>query len=121
MLGKILQRLEDQGYAKVSGYNTFKLIKETDSSVTLLREKGTDTMIPFKKILAGIDYYKANSAAYDKGPTELRKVPITHITSPIFTLLHLIPKKSYKVSICQAPKERGKLLGGGKVNPRPNK
>lgn len=96
LLGKILQRLEDQNYAKVSGYNAFKLIKEAETSVILLREKGTKVIVPFKKILAGIDYYKENTHAYDKGPTELRKIPITYIASPVFALLHLIPKKYYK-------------------------
>lgn len=97
LLGKILQRFQDIGYAKVASYNAFKRVSETNTSVIVLREKGTEAIIPFSKILAGIKFYQENPAAYDKGPSALRKIPITHITSPVFTLLHLLPKKAYLI------------------------
>lgn len=95
LLGKILQRLEDKGYARVKGYNTFKFINHSITNVTLLRENGKEVRIPFNKMVTCIDYYKKNIHDYDSGPAQLRKVPITHITSPIFALLHLLPKSSY--------------------------
>lgn len=97
LLGRILQKLEDNGKAKVPGYNTFKRVKEKENSIILLRENGNEATIPFKTILLGIEYYKMNTQAYDKGPTELRKASITHITSPVYALLHLIPKHHYVI------------------------
>ncbi len=96
LLGKILQRFEDQGYAKVDGYNRFNLVKSGETFVTVLRQKGTEAKVDFKRLLIGIDYYKENTSAYDKGPIALRRAGITHITSPVFSLLHLLKKAAYK-------------------------
>jgi hypothetical protein len=96
LLGKILQRFEDQGYAKVDGYNRFDLVKSGETFVTVLRQKGTEAKVDFKRLLIGIDFYKENNSAYDEGPTALRRAGITHITSPVFSLLHLLKKAAYK-------------------------
>ena len=97
LLGKILQRLSDLGISKVDGYHGFEYLRETNNSVYVGREKGKDTSIPFNKIIMGIEAIKSDPLAYDKGPTVLRKFGITHITSPVWSLLHLLPIDDYKV------------------------
>ena len=95
ILGKILQRFSDQSCSQVSGYNSFGYLHETDNAVYVSREKGDDSSIPFKKLQLAIEGYQKNPELYNSGPKELRKLGLTHITSPIYSLLHLLPKESY--------------------------
>lgn len=96
LLGRILQRFEDKGKAKVVGYNEFKYVRETESSVIVLRQNGSRTPIPHARILKGIEYYQKNSESYSMGPSALGKARLTHVTSPIFALLHLLPKEAFR-------------------------
>lgn len=96
LLGKILQRFFDLKTAKVDNYNSFGYVRETDSSVIVTREAGADTPIPFSKILKAIDAYKLNTQLYYEGPTVLRQFGITHTTSPVWSLLHLLEVGEYK-------------------------
>lgn len=96
LLGKILQRFKDKAIAKVEGYNSFGYIRETENSVLITRETGEDTPVPFDKILNGIDAYKANSSLFQTTPTALREFGITHVTSPVFALLHLLEEEDFK-------------------------
>lgn len=96
LLGKILQRFKDRKVAKVEGYNSFGYIRETENSVFVTREAGEDTLIPFEKILTGIDAYKTNISLFQTTPTALRDFGITHISSPVFALLHLLAEEDYK-------------------------
>jgi len=95
LLGKILQRFFDKKVAQVEGYNSFGYLKETNQAVRLTREGGADTVVPFKKIIKGIEAYKANPQLYDEGPSALRQFGITHVTSPIWAMLHLLDKNNY--------------------------
>ncbi|MBC7383394.1 MAG: hypothetical protein H7296_10470 [Bacteroidia bacterium] len=95
LLKKILERFKEKGIARVDGYNSFGYIRETENAVFVTRETGKDTPIPFKKIMIGIDAYKANASMYQTTPTALREVGITHVTSPIFALLHLLDAEDY--------------------------
>ena len=95
LLGKILQRFYDRKAAQVEGYNSFGYLKETNQSVLVTRQAGADTVIPFEKIIKGIEAYKANPQLYDEGPTALRQFGITHMTSPIWAMLHLLEKNNY--------------------------
>jgi hypothetical protein len=96
LLGKILQRFKDKAVAKVEGYNSFGYIRETKNSIFVTREAGKDTVIPFEKILKGIDAYKSNSTMYQTTPTILRDFGITYVTSPVFALLHLLDEEDFK-------------------------
>lgn len=96
LLGKILQRFKDTNKAQVEGYNAFGYIRETRNAVFVTRENGEDTPIPFEKILKGIDAYKSNSSLYQTTPTALRDVGITHLTSPVYALLHLLEENDFK-------------------------
>jgi len=95
LLGKILQILEDRGYAQVRGYFRFEFVEEGKTWVSMKRRKGTSARIPLMKILEGIKFYQRNNDSYDEGPVALRRAGLTHITSPIFALLHLLPEEAY--------------------------
>lgn len=95
LLGKMLQRFEDQGFAQVEGYYRFERVRETTSGVIVKRQKGTEAVIPFLKILRGIEFYQENPSWYDSGPSQLREAHILHVTSPVFALLHLLPQEVF--------------------------
>ena len=95
LLGKILQRFSDQGYSQAPGCNSFGYIRETDNAVYVSREEGEDSSIPFKQVLVAIEGCQDNHDFYDSGPDTLRELGLTHITSPIYSLLHLLSKESY--------------------------
>ena len=96
LLQLILKRFKEKRKAQVEGYNSFCYIRETNNSVVVTRETGEDTTIPFGKILKGINAYKANSTLYHIGPTALRDFGVTHLTSPVWSLLHLLNEENYK-------------------------
>lgn len=95
LLGKILQRFADRKIVQVEGYNAFGYIKETNNSVKVTREGGEDTLIPFSKILKGIEAYQNQPSLYNEGPVSLRQFEITHVTSPVWALLHLLSIEEY--------------------------
>ncbi len=95
LLGKILQRFADKKIAQVNGYSMFGYIKETNKAVYVTREGGEDTPVPFNKILIGIEAYQKDNNLYNEGPTALREFGITHVTSPIWSILHLLTKEEY--------------------------
>jgi hypothetical protein len=95
ILLKILKRFKEKGLAQVSGYKSFGYLRETPKSVYVSREDGEDTPVSHKLLLMGIGAYLQNPSLYNEGPVELRRFKITHVTSPIFALLHLIPKEEY--------------------------
>ena len=95
ILKQILINFTAKGYSQVPGYNRFGYIGQTDSAVIVSRETGQDTKIPFAKILMGIEAVKQKRSVYDAGPASLRDFEITHINSPIWSLLHMVPKSDY--------------------------
>lgn len=95
LLGKILQRFSDKKIWQVEGYNSCEYLYETDSSVFVGREKGEDSKVPFNIIIKGIDAYKSKVDLYKEGPTKLREYGITHVTSPVWSLLHLLSPEDY--------------------------
>lgn len=96
LLGRILQRFIDLQIAQVAGYNSFGFIKLNKTSVIVSRENGKDTIVPFAKIIVGIEAYQETPSLYDEGPTALKTFGITHVTSPVFALLHLLTMDDYR-------------------------
>jgi hypothetical protein len=96
VLNKILDKFTELGEAKSIKGKVFGYIKKTNSSVHVTREDGDDTVVPFAKILQGIEAYHMNSEWYNQGPSILREAKITHVTSPVWALLHLMKKKDYQ-------------------------
>ena len=97
ILGRILQRLIDTKKAQADGFKSFKLVHYNKSSIIILREKGTEAVIPFKKLLVGIEAFQSDPSLYDRGPSSLRPFGLTHITSPIYALLHLLNREDFKL------------------------
>jgi len=96
LLDKILKAFREKKIAQVEGYNSFGYIRETGKAIWVTREKGQDTQIPFIKILKGINAYKAKPELYNEGPGKLRDFGITHVNSPVWSLLHLLSIGNYK-------------------------
>jgi len=94
LLGKALKTFELVVIAK-GVQNDFGYIGEFPTHVLVTREGGLDTKIPYTKLLTVIEVYQANPELYDIGPAALRDFGITHITSPIWAILHLLKKTDY--------------------------
>lgn len=95
ILGKILKRFTDNKEALSIEKKRFAYIRETDNAVWVSREDGEDTRVPFDKLLTGIEAYQENVELYHKGPSALREFKITHVTSPVWALLHLMEKEEF--------------------------
>jgi len=90
LVGEILKRFRERGFSQVGVYNRFGYIRETPNSVIVSRERGEDTPISFSKITTAIDAVRSDHGVYTRGPSALRRFGITHISSPIWSLLHLL-------------------------------
>ena len=90
LVKKIVKRFKEKGYSQVEGYNRFGYMRETPSAVIVSREKGKDTAIPFAKIEKAIEAIREEHNVYSKGPSALRDYGITHINSPVWSLIHLL-------------------------------
>ncbi len=95
ILGRLLQKFIDLQVSQFADYNEFGFVSLSVSSVTVSRENGDDTPLPFKKIITAIEGYQRNNELYDLGPAALRDLGITHINSPIHSILHLLSKEVY--------------------------
>jgi len=87
---QIVNRFKERGYAQVPGFNRFGYVKQGNSYVVVSRETGKDTKIPFVKIAKAIEAVRKDSKVYSEGPSRLRQHGITHITSPLWAMLHLL-------------------------------
>ncbi len=92
----IVERFQKKGFAQVPGYKKFGYISKTDKTLTVSREDGEDTQIPLSKIEEAIKAIRLNNSVFDDGPSSLRKYGITHITSPIWSLVHLLSLEEIK-------------------------
>lgn len=95
ILGKILQRFSDNGFCQASGYNKFEYLRENKNAVYIGREKDKDTRIGFEKLTLGIEAFQRNPSLYNEGPNALRDFGVTHVNSPVWSLLHLMKKEDY--------------------------
>lgn len=95
LLGRILQRFIDLQIANLAKYNEFGFIKLNKTSILVAREKGKDTIVPFAKIITGIEAYQKIPELFNESPTALRAFGIMHVTSPVFALLHLLTLDDY--------------------------
>ncbi len=95
IFSRIIQRLLDQGHAQVFPLNYFGLIAIKANSVLVSRENGLDTSIPFSRLELAIKTFQQNPKLYSNGPNALRPFGITHLNSPIYALLHLLPYECY--------------------------
>ena len=87
----IATAIEVEGVAQVPNYAEFKFLRRSGDSLVLLREKGTETKIPFSTICKAIDAVRNDQSVYLGGPSRLREFGITHVNSPTWALLRLLP------------------------------
>jgi len=95
ILSEIQKQIKEIGFTQVENYNYFGYVRETPSAIIISREDGADTAISLTKIFEGIEAVKADKNIYDGGPRMLRKSGIKFIESPLWALLHLVPKSEY--------------------------
>jgi hypothetical protein len=92
----IIERIQKRGFAQMPGYNRFGFVSRTENSLTVSREKGEQTKIPFTTIEKALKAIKTNYSVYNDGPNALRKYGITHINSPVWALIHLLTLEEIK-------------------------
>jgi hypothetical protein len=90
LINIIDERFKKKGFTQVSGYNKFVYLGKTDNYFIIEREKGTNAKIPLSKIITAIEAVKVDHSVYNTGPNSLRRFGITHINSPIWSMLHLL-------------------------------
>lgn len=91
----ILARLKEQGFSQVEGYVKFKYKSDSLVLINLIREKGKMVSINKDELKDIISEYLKSPELFDQGPSSLRAFGITYVTSPMWSLLHLVPKSSY--------------------------
>jgi len=87
---ELIFRFKMKRVAKVDGYNEFKLVKQQGNNLIVTREKGKETEIPKSRISKAIEFVRKDPTIYDRGPGALHGTGVTHITSPVWTILHLM-------------------------------
>ncbi len=85
----LLSRFRKRGVVQVEGYNEYGYVSETDNAVIVSCERGNDTRVPFATIEKAIGVVRNNPQVYNKGPSGLRAHGFSHITSPVWAILHL--------------------------------
>ena len=88
--GILLSRFREKGVAQVEGYNKYGYIGETNNAVIVSRQRGNETRVPFTTIEKAIGVVRNNPQVYNKGPSGLRLHGFSHITSPVWAILHLV-------------------------------
>lgn len=99
LLQQLLLKFEKAGFSKYKQYNRFEYVDRSASAVTIRRQKGTTAAVPYKKLLYAISLYHEDPALYDAGPGRLHKAGISHVSSPVHSILHLAEKMAYVKSI----------------------
>lgn len=88
---EVLSGFESTGYAEVPGYARFGFHKRTDSRVFVLRRNGNTAAIPNRTLAKAIEAVRKDQSVYRGGPSRLREFGITHIASPTWAILHVVP------------------------------
>ena len=87
---ELINRFSHQKRAQVINYNSFGFIKTTDTAVYVTREKGKDTRIGYDDIETAVSAVRKDATVYKNGPGTLRDYGITHVTSPVWAIIHLM-------------------------------
>ena len=87
---ELIRRLEARKFAQVDGYNKFGFVKKTSTYVVVSREAGQDTKIPGAKLAEAVEAVRCDHNVYSGGPSKLQKKGLTYISSPLWSILHLM-------------------------------
>jgi hypothetical protein len=91
----ILAKFRGVGLAGASGYKQFRYGRETQKAVIVVREGGQEARVPVDRLRTAIRAVMENPSIYEGGPSQLRASGVTHVTSPIWALIRLLPPESY--------------------------
>lgn len=87
----ILVAVAAAGAAQVPGFVSFKFAGRTGDSVRLVRRNGNETRVPYSTVCKAIEAVRADHSIYLGGPSRLRRYGITHVTSPAWALVRMLP------------------------------
>ena len=94
-VSSLIARFKENGDAQVEGYKKFEYVRETNNAVIIRRENGNEVRIPKGTLKKAIEAVQNEPQVYNEGPTKLRKYGITHITSPVWAILHVVNLKEF--------------------------
>jgi hypothetical protein len=75
----------------VPGMARFKYARETDGTLILARRNGKEANIAKSTLATAIKGVRADNYLYISGPGAFQKIGVTHVSSPIYALLRLLP------------------------------
>lgn len=87
----IVLALEKSNVAQVPGYKAFRFVRESPASVVLEREGGTEAIVPKSDLELAVESIRRDHSIYIEGPGRLRECGITHVTSPVWALVRMLP------------------------------
>jgi hypothetical protein len=87
----ILTAVESAGAVQVPGFVSFKFAGRSGGSIRLIRRNGNETTIPYSTICKAIEAVRSDHSVYLGGPLRLREYGITHVNSPTWALVRVLP------------------------------
>ncbi len=87
----ILRALRKERVAQVPGYAPFRYLRRAGESILLERQNGHETRVPSSVLRRAIEAVRKDHSIYIAGPGRLREYGITHVNSPTWALLRLVP------------------------------
>jgi hypothetical protein len=87
----IVRTLREVRVAQVLGYAAFRFLRRSGESLLVQRQNGNEARIPFSVIRKAIDAVREDHTLYIGGPGRLRECGITHVNSPTWALIRLLP------------------------------
>lgn len=91
VLDDIVEALEAERTAQVPGLVPFKFLERQGDSVVLQRRNGNKTLVRLSTLSKAIDAVRGDHSVYIGGPGRLREFGITHINSPTYALIRVLP------------------------------
>jgi hypothetical protein len=91
VVDEIISTFKASRFAQVPGYKRFEFVKESRGAVTVLRENGNTADVRKAVLAKAVEAVREKQRIYTKGPSSLRDFGITHVTSPTWALLRLLP------------------------------
>ena len=87
----IVNVVSREGRAQVPGYVPFKFSGLAGHAIVLTRRNGNEVMVPYATLEKAISAVRTDQTVYLGGPNRLREFSITHINSPTWSLIRLLP------------------------------
>jgi hypothetical protein len=88
---EIIGVLREKGLAQVPGYAPFRYLRRNGAAVFVERRNGNEAKILASVLRRAVEAVREDETIYVGGPSRLREYGITHVTSPTWALLRLLP------------------------------